>query len=52
MIGRLFGWFDDRLHVAHFTRTALDKIFPDNWSFMLGEIAMYCFMSLSSPAPT
>ncbi|HTJ74527.1 MAG TPA: cytochrome bc complex cytochrome b subunit [Acidimicrobiales bacterium] len=46
MIDRLFGWFDDRLHVAHFTRSALDKIFPDNWSFMLGEIAMYCFVVL------
>ena len=46
MIDRLFGWFDDRLHVAHFTRSALDKIFPDNWSFMLGEVALYCFVVL------
>ena len=46
MIDRLFGWFDDRLHVAHFTRSALDKVFPDNWSFMLGEIALYCFLVL------
>jgi len=46
VIDRLYGWFDDRLRVAHFTRSALDKIFPDNWSFMLGEIAMYCFVVL------
>ncbi|MGI9034121.1 MAG: cytochrome bc1 complex cytochrome b subunit [Acidimicrobiales bacterium] len=46
MIDRLFGWFDDRLHLATFTRSALDKIFPDNWSFMLGEIALYCFVVL------
>jgi ubiquinol-cytochrome c reductase cytochrome b subunit len=46
VIDRIFGWFDDRLHVAHFTRSALDKVFPDNWSFMLGEIALYCFMVL------
>ncbi|MFN2608927.1 MAG: cytochrome bc complex cytochrome b subunit [Acidimicrobiales bacterium] len=46
MIDRIFGWFDDRLHVAHFTRSALDKIFPDNWSFMLGEVALYCFAVL------
>jgi ubiquinol-cytochrome c reductase cytochrome b subunit len=37
---------DDRLHVARFTRSALNKIFPDNWSFMLGEIALYCFVVL------
>jgi ubiquinol-cytochrome c reductase cytochrome b subunit len=46
VIDRLFGWFDDRLHVAHFTRSALDKVFPDNWSFMLGEVALYCFVVL------
>jgi ubiquinol-cytochrome c reductase cytochrome b subunit len=46
VIDRVFRWFDDRLHVAHFTRSALDKIFPDNWSFMLGEIALYCFVVL------
>jgi len=46
MIERTFKWFDNRLGVAHFTRSALDKIFPDNWSFMLGEIALYCFLVL------
>jgi ubiquinol-cytochrome c reductase cytochrome b subunit len=46
VINRVFGWFDHRLHIAHFTRSALDKIFPDNWSFMLGEIALYCFIVL------
>ena len=46
MIDRAFRWFDDRLHVARFTDSALRKIFPDNWSFMLGEIALYCFVVL------
>lgn len=46
MIDRVFRWFDDRLHVARFTDSALRKIFPDNWSFMLGEIALYCFIVL------
>jgi len=46
VIDRTFRWFDERLHVSHFTRSALDKIFPDNWSFMLGEIALYCFVVL------
>ncbi len=46
MIDRVFAWVDRRLHVAQFTRSALNKIFPDNWSFMLGEIALYCFVIL------
>jgi ubiquinol-cytochrome c reductase cytochrome b subunit len=46
MIDRLYEWFDDRLRISRFTRSALDKIFPDNWSFMLGEIALYCFVVL------
>lgn len=29
-----------------FTRSALNKVFPDHWSFMLGEIAMYAFVIL------
>jgi quinol---cytochrome-c reductase cytochrome b subunit len=39
-------WLDDRLGVSSFARTALDKVFPDQWSFMLGEIALYCFVVL------
>jgi ubiquinol-cytochrome c reductase cytochrome b subunit len=46
MIRRLFRWFDDRLGAASFARRALNKIFPDHWSFMLGEIALYCFIIL------
>ncbi len=40
------GWFDDRLHVSRFVRSSLDKIFPDHWSFMLGEVALYSFVVL------
>ncbi|MGH9126924.1 MAG: cytochrome bc1 complex cytochrome b subunit [Acidimicrobiales bacterium] len=39
-------WIDDRLGVSRFTQTVLDKIFPDHWSFMIGEIALYCFVVL------
>jgi ubiquinol-cytochrome c reductase cytochrome b subunit len=39
-------WGDDRLGLSKFTRSALDKIFPDHWSFMIGEIAMYCLVIL------
>src|SRR4051794_28379013 len=45
-VARIPKWFDDRLGISHFTRTALDKIFPDHWSFMIGEIALYCFAIL------
>jgi ubiquinol-cytochrome c reductase cytochrome b subunit len=37
---------DDRLGIAKGGRTFLDKIFPDHWSFMLGEIALYSFVIL------
>ena len=37
---------DDRLGIAKGGRTFLDKIFPDHWSFMLGEIALYSFLIL------
>jgi ubiquinol-cytochrome c reductase cytochrome b subunit len=43
---RLFRWFDERLGAASFARSALNKVFPDNWTFMFGEIAMYCFVIL------
>ncbi len=37
---------DSRLRAAKFIRTALNHVFPDHWSFMLGEIALYSFMIL------
>ena len=37
---------DDRLGIAKGGRVFLDKIFPDHWSFMLGEIALYSFVIL------
>jgi ubiquinol-cytochrome c reductase cytochrome b subunit len=42
----LLDWADDRLGSSTWVRSALDKIFPDHWSFMVGEIAMYCFILL------
>jgi ubiquinol-cytochrome c reductase cytochrome b subunit len=46
MIRRVVLALDDRLGTAHFMRKALRKAFPDHWSFMLGEIALYCFVVL------
>jgi ubiquinol-cytochrome c reductase cytochrome b subunit len=37
---------DSRLRAAKFVRTALNHVFPDHWSFMLGEIALYSFLIL------
>jgi ubiquinol-cytochrome c reductase cytochrome b subunit len=39
-------WVDDRLRVSKFADSVLNHVFPDNWSFLLGEIAMYCFVIL------
>jgi ubiquinol-cytochrome c reductase cytochrome b subunit len=46
VIGRLARWLDDRLGASRFGRTTLNKVFPDHWSFMLGEVALYCFVVL------
>jgi ubiquinol-cytochrome c reductase cytochrome b subunit len=40
------GWFDDRFHGARGTRVLMRKVFPDHWSFMLGEIALWSFVIL------
>jgi ubiquinol-cytochrome c reductase cytochrome b subunit len=46
LLPRVARWFDERLGGAKLVRKALDKIFPDHWSFMLGECALYCFVIL------
>jgi ubiquinol-cytochrome c reductase cytochrome b subunit len=40
------GWLDDRFHGARGVRVLLRKVFPDHWSFMLGEIALWSFVVL------
>jgi len=45
-IGQAINEMDERLGVAKGGRVFLDKIFPDHWSFMLGEIALYSFIVL------
>ena len=39
-------WLDDRFRGARGTRAFLRKVFPDHWSFLLGEIALYSFVIL------
>ncbi len=40
-VGGVAGWIDDRTGAAGGVNYLLKKVFPDHWSFMLGEIAMY-----------
>ncbi|MEU9034354.1 cytochrome b N-terminal domain-containing protein [Streptomyces sp. NPDC048352] len=37
---------DERLPLAELTRGTLRKAFPDHWSFLLGELALYSFVVL------
>jgi ubiquinol-cytochrome c reductase cytochrome b subunit len=39
-------WADERIGLAGLTRPFLRKVFPDHWSFLLGEIALYSFIVL------
>jgi ubiquinol-cytochrome c reductase cytochrome b subunit len=43
---QLYDWIDARLGISQGGRSLLNKIFPDHWSFMLGEIALYSFVVL------
>ena len=40
------AWADERLGLAKLGRKNLRKVFPDHWSFMLGEVALYRFIIL------
>ena len=40
------SYVDDRLGSSNFVSRSLRKVFPDHWSFMLGEIALYSFVIL------
>jgi ubiquinol-cytochrome c reductase cytochrome b subunit len=37
---------DDRMIVAPWLRRTMNKVYPDHWSFLLGEIALYSFLIL------
>src|ERR671928_592422 len=45
-LGKAAYEIDDRLIVAGPLRRTLNKVFPDHWSFLLGEIALYAFVVL------
>jgi ubiquinol-cytochrome c reductase cytochrome b subunit len=39
-------WLDERFHLAAGTRKLLRKPFPDHWSFLIGEIALFSLVIL------
>ena len=39
-------WLDDRLGLASIAKKNLRKVFPEHWSFMLGEVALWSFVVL------
>jgi ubiquinol-cytochrome c reductase cytochrome b subunit len=43
---RVFHWLDERTGAADPLRIAMRKVFPDHWSFLLGEVALFCFVIL------
>jgi cytochrome b-561 len=44
-LDRLYGWFDDRLDLDD-SQSFLGKAFPAEDSFLLGEVALFCFLVL------
>ena len=45
-IAGLATWVDDRAGIATAAKSQIRKVFPDHWSFMLGEIALWSFVVL------
>lgn len=45
-LGSVANYVDERTGGAKWLKKNLTKVFPDHWSFMLGEIALYSFIIL------
>jgi ubiquinol-cytochrome c reductase cytochrome b subunit len=46
VIRKVVRFLDQRSGTAPFVKKALRYLFPDHWSFLLGEVALYCFILL------
>ncbi|MET0916510.1 MAG: cytochrome b N-terminal domain-containing protein, partial [Jiangellaceae bacterium] len=44
--GKVVSFVDDRITINNWLRRNLRKVFPDHWTFLLGEIALYSFIVL------
>jgi len=45
-LGAAANFVDERLGAAGWMKKSLNKVFPDHWTFMFGEICMYSFVIL------
>ncbi len=45
-LGKTGDTIDNRYGLARFGSSVIRKVFPDHWSFLLGEIALYAFVVL------
>ena len=45
-LGKTAVALDERFGAAKGLKKAMNKVFPDHWSFMLGEVALYSFIIL------
>jgi ubiquinol-cytochrome c reductase cytochrome b subunit len=46
MVRRAVEWLDERFGTNALLHATLKKIYPDHWSFYLGEFALYFFLAL------
>jgi ubiquinol-cytochrome c reductase cytochrome b subunit len=46
IVRRTVGWLDERFGTNALVNVALKKVYPDHWSFYLGEFALYFFLVL------
>src|SRR5207248_5627459 len=46
VIRRVVTFLDRRSGTAPLIKKTLRYLFPDHWSFLLGEVALYCFILL------
>ncbi|MFL5781684.1 MAG: cytochrome bc complex cytochrome b subunit, partial [Thermoleophilaceae bacterium] len=46
MVRRAVRFVDERSGAAPFLKKSLRYLFPDHWSFLLGEVALYAFLVL------
>ncbi len=44
--GAMANYLDERTSISGITKELGRKIFPDHWSFMLGEVAIYSFIAI------
>ncbi len=45
-VGRMAVDLDERMMFSPWLRRTLNKVYPEHWSFLLGEIALYSFVVL------